>query len=118
MLFYMQSEKKYHGGELSNEFLLIYIIVMILAYLGYIAISRTPNKKLEKNIHSSDTRIIPSYVRKEVWERDGGKCKKCGSRHHLEFDHIVPVSKGGGNSAKNIELLCRQCNRSKHAKIE
>ena len=48
----------------------------------------------------------------------GGQCCFCGSTEKLEFDHIIPVSKGGSNTANNIELLCRKCNRSKHARIE
>jgi HNH endonuclease len=56
---------------------------------------------------------IPENVRIEVWRRDGGKCAKCGSRERLEYDHIVPISKGGSNTARNIELLCEKCNRSK-----
>jgi hypothetical protein len=56
---------------------------------------------------------IPERVRIEVWRRDGGKCARCGSREKLEYDHIVPVSKGGSNTARNIELLCESCNRKK-----
>ncbi len=56
---------------------------------------------------------IPESVRVEVWRRDGGKCARCGSREKLEYDHIVPISKGGSNTARNIELLCEKCNRSK-----
>jgi len=56
---------------------------------------------------------IPEDVRHEVWRRDGGKCVKCGSRERLEFDHIIPLSKGGNNTARNIELLCESCNRAK-----
>jgi hypothetical protein len=56
---------------------------------------------------------IPEGVRIEVWRRDGGKCARCGSREKLEYDHIVPISKGGSNTARNIELLCEKCNRSK-----
>jgi len=56
---------------------------------------------------------IPSEVRREVWRRDGGVCVKCGSRKNLEYDHIVPISKGGSNTARNIELLCEACNRAK-----
>src|SRR5208283_919505 len=61
---------------------------------------------------------IPSEVRREVWSRDGGKCVRCGSRENLEYDHIIPVSKGGSNTARNIELLCESCNRSKGHSIE
>ncbi len=56
---------------------------------------------------------IPEGVRIEVWRRDSGKCAICGSREKLEYDHIVPISKGGSNTARNIELLCEKHNRSK-----
>lgn len=62
-------------------------------------------------------RFIPSAVRIEVWNRDGGRCKNCGRAQELQFDHIVPVSKGGSNTAKNIELLCAGCNRTKSSQI-
>ncbi len=56
---------------------------------------------------------IPESIRIEVWRRDSGKCARCGSREKLEYDHIVPISKGGSNTARNIELLCELHNRSK-----
>ena len=61
---------------------------------------------------------IPEHVRIAVWRRDGGKCVRCGSRENLEYDHIIPVSKGGSNTARNIELLCERCNREKRDRIE
>lgn len=63
-------------------------------------------------------RFIQSEIRKIVWVRDEGMCKKCGSKDELEFDHMIPVSKGGNNTVNNIELLCKYCNRNKSAKIE
>jgi hypothetical protein len=60
---------------------------------------------------------IPQRVRHEVWRRDQGRCVDCGSRERLEFDHIVPVSKGGSNTARNIELRCEACNRRKSASV-
>jgi hypothetical protein len=65
----------------------------------------------------SARRPIPEAVRHEVWRRDSGRCVDCGSREELEFDHIVPVSKGGSNTARNIELRCESCNRRKAARI-
>ena len=60
---------------------------------------------------------IPKHVRLEIWRRDGGKCVQCGSNQNLQFDHIIPVSKGGATTAQNLQILCRQCNLSKGAKI-
>lgn len=65
-----------------------------------------------------DRTSIPSEVRIEVWRRDEGKCVRCGSKERLEFDHIIPVTKGGSNTARNIELLCETCNRTKSDSIK
>jgi hypothetical protein len=56
---------------------------------------------------------IPTAVRRAVWVRDGGHCTHCGSRERLEYDHIIPISRGGSNTERNIELLCEACNRAK-----
>ena len=79
-----------------------------------------------KRLYSSDNakgemikrEKIPEDVRIAVWRRDGGKCARCGSREKLEYDHIIPISKGGSNTERNIELLCEKCNREKSAKIQ
>jgi HNH endonuclease/type III secretion system-like peptide-binding chaperone len=60
---------------------------------------------------------VPVEVRREVWTRDGGQCVDCGSRENLEYDHIIPLSKGGANTVRNIELRCESCNRRKAASI-
>ncbi|WP_228813609.1 TerD family protein [Nocardia flavorosea] len=64
-----------------------------------------------------DSRSIPQEVKAEVWQRDGGKCVECGESHYLEFDHIIPLSRGGATSASNLQILCRGCNREKGANI-
>jgi hypothetical protein len=60
---------------------------------------------------------IPAAVRTEVWRRDQGRCVECGSNQNLQYDHIIPVAKGGATSAQNLQLLCRQHNLEKHATI-
>ena len=60
---------------------------------------------------------IPEEVKFEVWRRDEGKCVICNSNQNLEFDHIIPFSKGGSNTARNLQLLCETCNRKKSNKI-
>ena len=60
---------------------------------------------------------ITEVIRAEVWRRDNGRCVQCGSREKLQFDHIIPVSKGGATTARNLQLLCQSCNLSKGARI-
>lgn len=60
---------------------------------------------------------IPDAVKRAVWVRDSGSCTQCGARDGLQFDHIIPFSKGGGNSVENLQILCARCNRSKSNRI-
>ena len=60
---------------------------------------------------------IPEDVRVFVWKRDGGRCVHCGSQENLEFDHIIPLAKGGSSTSRNVQLLCETCNRRKSANL-
>ncbi|MCM6773535.1 TerD family protein [Nocardia sp. CDC159] len=64
-----------------------------------------------------DRRSIPPELKAQVWQRDGGRCVDCGATHYLEFDHVIPLSRGGATSAANLQILCRACNRAKGARI-
>jgi hypothetical protein len=59
------------------------------------------------------SRHIPQNIRATVWQRDQGKCVQCGEASYLEFDHIIPFSKGGASTVGNVQLLCRRCNLAK-----
>ena len=75
-------------------------------------------KKKELN-NLAHNRVIPSWIKREVWKRDKGKCVKCGSQENLHFDHIIPFSKGGTSiDPKNIQLLCARHNLEKRDKIQ
>jgi 5-methylcytosine-specific restriction endonuclease McrA len=59
--------------------------------------------------------VIPDDVKQLVWQRDGGRCRHCGSQSELQFDHIIPVSMGGASTPDNLQILCGPCNRRKGA---
>ena len=63
------------------------------------------------------SRHISNKVRSEVWARDNGQCVYCNSSEDLQFDHIIPFSKGGSNAAENLQILCKICNQNKSDKI-
>jgi hypothetical protein len=69
-------------------------------------------------LRAFDGKRLPSadwdVMRAVVLERDGYRCRYCGStRMPLEGDHIIPLSRGGTNSFANINTACATCNRKK-----
>ena len=71
----------------------------------------------ELNMEGTKRRHIPRSVVSEVYHRDGAKCVFCGSTQNLQLDHIIPFSKGGADTAENLQLLCQKCNLEKSNKI-
>lgn len=66
-------------------------------------------------------RSIPRTVQFRVLKRDNQICTECGKPvldQDVEFDHIIPWSKGGASEEHNVKLLCRSCNRKKGSKFE
>lgn len=43
----------------------------------------------------------------------GNTCLCCGASAPLTMDHVIPVTRGGTNEARNLQPLCRSCNSSK-----
>lgn len=54
--------------------------------------------------------------RSTVFDRDGHRCRLCGSTDNLVLDHIVPISKGGSDDIGNLQTLCWSCNSRKGAR--
>lgn len=51
--------------------------------------------------------------RQNIYRRDDYKCVYCNSREDLTLDHVIPKSKGGQNSWKNLVTCCSDCNVKK-----
>jgi hypothetical protein len=55
-------------------------------------------------------------LRAQLFERDGWVCRYCGEALDSDtatLDHVVPVSKGGPDSAENLATACLMCNSIK-----
>lgn len=55
-------------------------------------------------------------TRNMVYKRDDYECQYCGTKHNLTIDHIIPRSKGGGDTWDNVVACCTTCNVKKGSK--
>ena len=112
-LFYVQTEMI---GKHTNEETILTIKKMVLSEDAKIQKLKKEVELLER-LSTQDFKnkrsIIPDEVKLFVFNRDEGKCISCGSKENLQFDHIIPIAKGGSNSEENVQLLCQQCNLKK-----
>lgn len=56
------------------------------------------------------------FSKRNVAKRDDFRCQYCGihlDKKDYTYDHILPLSRGGRSSWKNLVLCCRPCNMFK-----
>ncbi len=66
-------------------------------------------------------RYISFHTKMRVVRRDNYTCQECGKHlkdDEVEFDHIIPLSKGGSSEEQNIRLTCYDCNRDKAIRVD
>ncbi len=93
--------------------------------LGRVA-QRKKNRRIERHLRRKrlkESGVFERFDSHSIFERDGWRCQHCNRKtrptyrvsHDLypNLDHIVPVSKGGGHTRANVQLLCRACNLRK-----
>ena len=67
------------------------------------------------------SRNISSVTQRRVLRRDNYICQICNKPipdNEVNFDHIIPWSKGGSSDESNIRLLCESCNKSRGNNFE
>ena len=58
----------------------------------------------------------PAFTRFNVFLRDRFSCQYCGDRFpagNLTFDHVIPRSRGGQTTWRNVVTACSECNLRK-----
>ena len=80
------------------------------------ALTNGPHRTQKKS--GRKTRAIPAQARREVFNRDEGRCafvdtkgRRCASTWQVEFHHRIPYARGGTHDTGNIELRCRAHNQ-------
>ena len=51
--------------------------------------------------------------RARIYQRDKYSCVYCGGIKKLTIDHVIPKSRGGGNTWENMVTCCFDCNSKK-----
>jgi len=59
---------------------------------------------------------IHRTLRARVLARDNHACCHCGRDNNLTIDYVIPMQKGGTQTADNAQTLCRSCNSRKGAR--
>jgi 5-methylcytosine-specific restriction endonuclease McrA len=79
---------------------------------------RSSSSKLISDLPSTSKapQSVSKKLKAQVWQRDRGQCRACGSRHNLNFDHVKPRGLGGAHSIENLRLLCFNCNQRRGIK--
>ncbi|MFM7328313.1 MAG: HNH endonuclease [Bacteroidota bacterium] len=67
--------------------------------------------RLNRYIHAP-YKII-SLTRQNIFRRDRFECQYCGTKKDLTLDHVLPSSRGGGQSWTNLVTACKRCNARK-----
>ena len=55
----------------------------------------------------------PAFTRFNLFLRDEFTCQYCGAKGEMTFDHVVPRSKGGRTTWRNVVAACGPCNLRK-----
>lgn len=79
----------------------------------------TTSRDTRRRRLSEHPRSISPATRARVFERDGFRCRRCGSGSdvaRLVVDHVVAVARGGTRELANLQTLCHDCNAGKGAR--
>jgi 5-methylcytosine-specific restriction endonuclease McrA len=71
--------------------------------------SSTTRKLADEKAKDKDGKLRCKYCKEEMTTNPGQKISR-------EFDHRHPYARGGTSDPKNIDSICRSCNRSKGSK--
>jgi len=100
-------------SEIASVLVVLHVAYLYCAYQIITIHLETFSSRTDGRVR----RHIPQHVKETVMLRDGGRCVYCGSAEQLEFDHVIPHSRGGADTVGNLQILCLPCNRRKRTRV-
>jgi hypothetical protein len=117
-IYWLFEDKLYKDNEgLSPEDVRALLVTRKRLQQSRINRAKTIAELPATNGEKASRTALPDDVKLLVWQRDHGRCVKCGSNIELQFDHIIPFSLGGASTPENLQILCGSCNRAKSNSI-
>ena len=79
--------------------------------------TQTPRQRVQRGQRGGPSRSGAAPVRREVWDRDGGRCtyvddsgQRCRETRFLELHHLLAHALDGESDASNLTIRCRAHN--------
>ena len=76
-------------------------------------VTRKSGTRWSTNRGTTERAPLPKSTIRELYKRDKGRCCHCHTDQNLQIDHKKPVSFGGSDNLRNLQLLCEDCNKEK-----
>jgi hypothetical protein len=92
-------------------------LTLLIDHLERRRFARAVSPRASLSDSPASGRYLPASVRRDVWQRDKGRCAfvgrtgRCHETAFLEFHHVEPYAAGGATTADNIQLRCRAHNQ-------
>lgn len=92
-------------------------LTLLIDHLERRRFARAASPRASSSDSPASGRYLPASVRRDVWQRDKGRCAfvgrtgRCHETAFLEFHHVEPYAAGGAATADNIQLRCRAHNQ-------
>ena len=79
--------------------------------------AQSPRQRVQRGQRGGPSRSGAAPVRREVWDRDGGRCtyvddsgQRCRETRFLELHHLLAHALDGESDASNLTIRCRAHN--------
>lgn len=109
---------KYNEGDFRKKLIKVHNTYWHKAWLRLSRKTSALKSSLKRRSEEAGVtfKIELKDIKKMFYDSYGEKCKYCEEILNVKTmacDHIIPISKGGESTPKNLQIICRRCNTRK-----